>query len=143
MAALALMHKKFNLGLEIAQLKEGAMPVVTDLLLDKLAGQRLGDYFAAMKVRMGHHSYALLCTEMLKAVKGRAADPKDVPRFVVGVVGDRALQVQILVGLEYLPEALAIAEKDKNRQAIALILEAAERRRDGRLAARCRKLIGR
>jgi hypothetical protein len=68
-AAIALFHKKFNFGLEIAQLKSGSMNTITDRLLDRLTGQRLGEYFATMKLKMGRHNYAYLCTEMLKTVK--------------------------------------------------------------------------
>jgi hypothetical protein len=141
-AAIALFHKKFNFGLEVAQLNIGAMEAITDRLLDTLTGQRLGEYFAAMKLRMGHHSYAYLCTEMLKAVKHRAADLRAVPKFVTGVVPDRGLQAVILARLEYLDEAIAIAEKDKNKQALGEILEVAERKQNTKIAGRCKKLLG-
>jgi hypothetical protein len=95
-----------------------------------------------MKLRMGRHNYAYLCTEMLKTVKQKAAEPRAVPKFVIGVVPDRELQTLILTRLEYLDEALVIAEKDKNKQTIGEIKDIAERNQNTKVTSKCQKLLG-
>jgi hypothetical protein len=52
-AAIALFHQKFNFGLVIAQLKPGSMNTITDRLLDRLTGQRLGEYFRNNEIKNG------------------------------------------------------------------------------------------
>jgi hypothetical protein len=118
------------------------MSTITDRLLDRLTRQRLGEYFATMKLKMRRHNYAYLCTEMLRTVKQKAAEPRAVSKFVIAVVSDRELQTLILARLEYLDEALVIAEKDKNKQTIGEIKDITERNRNTKIASKCQKQLG-
>jgi hypothetical protein len=141
MASIAFFLYRFNLGIEISELKEGAMGAAMDLLLDKLTVQGLAGYYKIMKSRMDQQRLRFLATELLRALKNRAANKADVPTFVMGVVTDRPLLLHILAELDYLDHALRVGESLGNRQHFLDILQLAEIRKNKRVAARCRQLL--
>jgi homoserine acetyltransferase len=141
MAALALFHKKFNLGVQISELKPNSMPQVTDLLVDKLAQQSLADFFLGMKGRMDANSYIFVCKSLMRSVFDRAADRRDIPRFVQGVINGVGLQIQILTLLGFLQEALTLAERTANREEIANIGRAAREIGNRRIEGLCARML--
>jgi hypothetical protein len=143
MAALALFHRKFNLGVQISELKPNSMPQVTDSLLDKLAQQSLAEYFRVMKDRVDATSYVFLCKSLMRSVFERAADRKDIPRFVEGVINGDVLRIQILTLLGFLQEALVLAERTRNRDEIASIGRAAKELGNRSIENRCVTLLSR
>jgi RNA-binding protein YhbY len=78
---------------------------------------------------------------MLKAVKERAADAKEMLRFVAAVVSERLFQTQLSARLESFEEAVTIAEKGQNKQMAAEILQAVERKRNVKIATRWKRII--
>lgn len=142
-AALAFYYKKFNLGIQVVALNPGCMPRVADMVLDKLNNQGLGDYFLQMKRRLDRASYESLCTDFLQAVALRAANRKDVPRFVVSVVSGVQLQIHILGTLGFLQEALQIADRSRDRDGVLTLLSIARRQGDKSVEQKCAKILAR
>jgi hypothetical protein len=141
MAAIALCHRRGQLGIEIAALKEGSMGAVANKVLDKIAGQPLSDFFKQIQMRMDQAKRTVLCAELMKAVCKRATRSRDIPPFILAVIDGIPLQIHVLTECGFLQEALQVAQKTNSRTGIAQIMRTAQVLGNRTIEQRCRRTL--
>jgi hypothetical protein len=140
MAALSLFHKRFNLGLQLIEFRDCNVSTVVDLVLDKL-GTTIAEFFKAMKKQMDNVNYEKLCIAMLRGIKERAANERDVPKFILSVVCGIGLQVRSLGELGFVNDAIELCVKEKSVGELNGLLKMARDCGNKSLESRCVKAM--
>jgi hypothetical protein len=140
-SALSLCHRRFVLGAQVSKLKPRSMQMIVMLLLDKLAGQSLVEYFQVMRQRSDARTYEYLCQEIAKGLRRKPQNAGKIPQFVQKAIVGVPLQLRVLTECGYLHEALQLALLSHNTAKLTTIRATARERGDAAIERKCESCL--
>jgi hypothetical protein len=129
------------LGFDLAGASPGGLSAVCDILLEKLAGPSLADFFRFAQQKTDARRKAVLCKALMKAVCVRARSGSDIPKFVAAVIEGAELQVQVFTECGFLQEALTLAQKSRTLSEVPCIMQTAQEIGNQQIAKQCVKIL--